>query len=141
MPIPLITAKILASGTPVIPGWNLIELVDTRASAAKSGNSTNYFFDFTIHAGPQNSMENKDKSCTFMVSGAALEQGIEDACGSYYQMLSCLIKEDAQNLIGQEIDENSLKGRKCWAQISKKTYEGKEQNDFRAFMKDDVVPF
>lgn len=141
MPIPLITAKILASGTPVIPGWNLIEFNDTRATPAKSGSSTNYFFDFTIHAGPQNSMENKDKSCTLMISGAALEQGIEDACGAYYQMLSCLTGVPASDLIGQEIDENSLKGRKCWANIQKKTYEGKEQNDFKAFMPDGTVPF
>lgn len=141
MPIPLITSKILASGTPVIVGWNLIELNDVRASPAKSGASTNYFFDFTIHVGPQNSMDNKDKSCTLMISGAALEQGIEDACGAYYQMLSCLTGSPAADLICQEIDENSLKGRKCWAMIQKKTYDGKEQNDFKAFMPPDQVPF
>lgn len=141
MPIPLITTKILNSGVPALPGWSLLEFNDVRAAQAASGNSTNYFFEFTILAGPQNSMDNKDKSVTFMVSGAALAAGIEDTCGAYYQMLSCLTGVPAADLVGVEVDENALKGKKAWADIKKKIYEGKEQNDFKAFMPPDTTPF
>ena len=142
MPIPKITNKLVKSAEPVQLGWNLLVLSEVpRAQASSSGNSVNYFYDFTIEAGPGNSTENAEKSITYMVNGAALEAGITEVCGPYLQLMGALTGLTAEELVDKEINENQLVGRKVWADIGERIVEGKSYKDFKCFTPATQIPF
>jgi hypothetical protein len=138
MPIPLITPEILASATPVAPGWNYLEFVKVRQ---QEDNPANYFYDFTVLDGPADSHENKGKKATNFISMNAINSGVADATASWLGMLSALTGLDGKDLVGKVIDENALVGRKLWALIKQEVYQNRPQLKFVAFSPDGSVPF
>jgi hypothetical protein len=142
MPIPKITDQLIASTKPCVPGWSLLVLEKIpRAQSAKTGNSVNYFFDFVAIAGPNNSEENKDRGITYMVSGSGLEAGIAEVSGPYLQLMCALTGLTAEQLNGADIDDSVLVGKQVWADIGKRSVEGKEYNDFKCFVPANEIPF
>ena len=141
MPLPRLTDKILASSKPIEPGWSLIELTDIRSSSAKSGDGTNYFFDFEGVAGPNSSEDNKGRSVTLMISGKALDAGVAEVCANYSGILCALTNCSESEVSNVELDENLLKGKKCWADIQKRVQDGKTYSDFKAFSPATEIPF
>lgn len=141
MPLPKLTAKIIASSKEIEIGWSLLELKDTRSQAAKSGNGTNYFFDFEAVSGPNSSEENAGRSVTFMVSGGGLEAGISDVCATYFGLLYGLTGLPQEDLKDMQVDENALKGKRCWAMIDSRVVEGKKYFDLKACVPPTEIPY
>lgn len=141
MPLPKLTEKIIASSKPLEVGWSLFTLKETRATAAKSGKGTNYFFDFEADCGPNSSEDNKGRSATLMINGTGLEAGIAEVCAAYYGMLSALTGLSANELTNQALDENALVGKKMWAEVKHRIVEGKTFLDWTQFSPASEMPF
>lgn len=139
MPIPMITEQILASTKPLLPGWNLLQLVSTRN--VPSGNSVNYWFDFEVVSGPGNTEDNKSKKTSFMVAGNGLVAGIDSLCRAYQQLLSSLTGLSGEELQGKEVDETKLVGGKVWSEIDHRINDGKEFPDFKKFAPANQIPW
>lgn len=140
MPLPKITEKIVASTKPLSLGWSLLELKDIRTGSARSG-GTNYFFEFEAISGPNSSDENKGRSVTMLINGGALESGISEACAAYTGCICALTNSTEADVTGAELDENALKGSKCWADVGQRIVDGKTYWDFRGFSPATEVPF
>jgi len=141
MPIPLITAEIMAKAKTCDNGWSFLELSGVKSQAAKNGNSTNTFFEFTALSGPGNSNDNTGRSATFMVNSSALEYGIAEVIAPYMQLLCALLEVSQDELIGLEVNEEKLLGLKVWADIGEKPVDGKLQKEFKCFSPASAIPF
>lgn len=140
MPIPKITPQVAAASTPLILGHSLLHFVGSRSASSSSG-GTNYFFDFEAECGPQFSEDNKGRKVTYMVSGGALESGIEQVCAPYNQMMCALTGLTTRDLVNVEVTDEMLAGKKVWADIQERIQDGKSYKDFKAFYPSDCPPF
>jgi hypothetical protein len=142
MPLPRLTEKILASTKEIEEGWSLLELKEVRAASAKNeGGGTNYFFDFEAISGPNSGDTNKGRSATMMINGKGLDAGIAQVCAAYVGCICALTGSTEAEVLGADLDEDRLKGRKCWADIQRRIVDGKSYLDFRAFSPVNVVPY
>lgn len=142
MPLPKLTDKILASTKEIEEGWSLLELNEIRATAAKNeGGGTNYFFEFEAISGPNSMDTNKGRSATMMINGKGLDSGISSVCAAYVGAICALTGSTEEEVLGAELDENLLKGKRCWADVQRRIVDGKSYLDFRAFSPENVVPY
>lgn len=141
MPIPKITDQIAAASTPLVLGWSLLHFVGSRSQSTASGTGVNYFFDFEAELGPGNSDMNKGRKVTYMVSGGALEAAIEQVCAPYNQMLCALTGLTTKELVGVDVTDQMLAGKKCWADVQERIVEGKPYKDFKGFAPEGNIPF
>lgn len=139
--IPRLTESIIANSIPASEGWNLLQLTAVREQKARTGDSMNYFFDFTCIQGPSSSDENKGRSVNVMISGKSLEMGMEDACATYSQMLSALTKMSAKELENKDIDTAQLVGLKMWGDTRNELVDGRIYKRFKSCSPEDIVPF
>lgn len=142
MPIPKITEQIAQAGIPIALGVSLLEFIGSRSAPSKGGNGVNYFFEFQAVCGPQMSEENKGRKVTYMVYGPNLEGGgFEDVQNVYKQFTSSITGLTAEELIGVDIEDSQIVGKKVWADISERTQDGKTYKDFKGFYPEDRPPF
>lgn len=141
MPIPMISAEIYAKSKTCENGWSLLELDAVRFNPSNNGKSVNTFFDFTAVSGPNNSDDNAGRKISYMVAGGAIEAGVADAVNVYIQFICAMTDLSPQEVIGAEVDENKLIGRKVWAEIGDKPVEGKLYKDFKCFSPAGTIPF
>lgn len=140
MPIPVITPQIASAGLSVELGFSLLSYMGSRTAPAKSGNGTNYFFDFEAVCGPQYADTNKGRHVTFLIYGPNLET-FEDTQALFKQMMCALTDSAADDLVGIEVKDEQIAGKKCWADIQERTSDGKVYKDFKLFTPENQPPF
>ena len=142
MPLPSISDAMRKASEPIKMGWSLVELsaIRTLAAKAKDGKppSTNIFFDFTIVQGPLNSGDNEGKKVSLMISAAGLDAGVQETCSTYTALIASLVNDPA---VSGAPDENALIGKRCWAELSQRVFDGKTFTDMKVFSPESVLPF
>lgn len=139
--IPRLTESIIANSIPATEGWNLLQLTGVREQKAKTGDSLNYFFEFTCIQGPGSSDENKGRSVAVMISGKSLEMGMDDACALYSQMLSALTGMSPKELQDKDIPTESMIGLKMWGDTRNEIVDGRAFKRFKTCSPADIIPF
>lgn len=141
MPIPMISAEILAKSKSCDNGWSLLQLEGVRFNPAANGKGVNTFFDFVAVSGPGNSDDNAGRTISWMVAGAALAAAVPEVVNTYIQFICAVTELSPAEVVGQEIDENKLIGQKVWADIGDRPVEGKLYKDFKCFSPASAIPF
>ena len=141
MPIISLTQEAIDRGKFPEIGWSHAELNAVREAKSAKGDSTNFFFEFIMTAGPESKADNKGRYQTFLVNSAAIANGIKDVITAFKSMIAALMGIKPDDVQADDFDTDKLIGKSCWIKIDVQTMDGKLIYTITDFSADRDIPF
>jgi hypothetical protein len=126
MPLIKITKQVLEMGKPVDEGWYPAELLKINRSKSKKGDSVNVCPDFKLTDGTEKVLEGYPACCVLNDKNPSM------FWPKYVKMVSSLLDRELKE--DEEIDEESLYGKKLHIHITNSVYNGQIQNNIADFL-------